>query len=229
MRDAETNKPSEQSHPPLTSVLCEDCTNLRLITGNHNNHRTDAALGRFRDIQQRTCPFCQLVASVHSKATISWEAPKPIPGSLVIRAYWLNAIKGSQLQPMPSLGFKICFVDTETEDHRTARRIEGQWIDLVLPRGWLMACKEEHGNDCEPPLFKRANAVGSGAELRTLRMVDVKEMCVVDAPDECRYLALSYVCGKAREGIFTPKRGNKTALMTRGGLFPARWSIPDTV
>ena len=130
---------------------------------------------------------------------------------------------------MPSLGFKICFVDTETEDHRTARRIEGQWIDLGLLRGCLMACEKEHGNDCEPPLFKRANAVGSGAELRTLRMVNVEEICVVDAPDECRYLALSYVWGKAREGIFTLKRGDKTALMTRGGLFPARWSISDTV
>ena len=129
---------------------------------------------------------------------------------------------------MPSLGFKICFVDIETED-RTARRIEGQWIDLRLPRGWLMACEEEHGNDREPPLFKRANAVDSGAELRTLRMVDVEEMCVVDAPGKCRYLALSYVWRKARGGIFTLKRGNKTALMTRGGLFPARWSIPDTV
>ena len=78
---------------------------------------------------------------------------------------------------MPSLGFKICFVDTETEDHRTVRRIDGQWIDLGLPRGWLMAC-EEHGNDREPPLFKRANAAGSGAELRTLRMVDVKSISI---------------------------------------------------
>ena len=69
----------------------------------------------------------------------------------------------------------------------------------------------------------------SGAELRTMRMVDVEEMCVVDAPGKCRYLALSYVWRKARGGIFTLKRGNKTALMTRGGLFPARWSIPDTV
>lgn len=70
-----------------------------------------------------------------------------------------------------------------------ARRLQ-EYIDLDLVNRWMRRCDEAHGDSCRPrPLDWRPG----GFKLAWL--IDVEQLCLVSAPENARYVALSYVWG----------------------------------
>lgn len=57
-------------------------------------------------------------------------------------------------------------------------------VDSVM--GWMKTCDSSHGTCCAPE---------SGELLKRLKVIDCSNRTVVDAPEDCKYLALSYVWG----------------------------------
>jgi hypothetical protein len=80
-------------------------------------------------------------------------------------------------------------------------------VDFRLLGLWTSKCSREHGITCAPhPL-----TIDFG-----LRLIDIRRRCVVNAPRECRYLALSYVWGNAKQLILEQK--TYVRLTNDGGL-----------
>lgn len=69
-------------------------------------------------------------------------------------------------------------------------------VNVRLLRAWLHQCESEHGKACMPssrlPMEKTREAA-----FQPTFVVDVIQSCLVDTPSQCRYVALSYVWGKA--------------------------------
>ena len=70
-------------------------------------------------------------------------------------------------------------------------RYVGTQVNAQLIRAWVHECEHEHGNACMSSM--RGRAEGKGPTF----VVDVIQLCLVDTPPQCRYIALSYVWGTA--------------------------------
>ena len=69
------------------------------------------------------------------------------------------------------------------------RPVDSSRIDFGLLNGWIKACEHSHGSICAPVHHKLDY---------TLRLIDAKHRCVVVAPSEPEYIALSYTWGDPR-------------------------------
>lgn len=69
------------------------------------------------------------------------------------------------------------------------RRV-GAVVNLKLIKEWMRICEEEHGLTCANVWKNVTKQLPQGA-----RMIDVVRMAVVEAPQNCRYVALSYMWG----------------------------------
>ncbi|PQE22829.1 Heterokaryon incompatibility protein [Rutstroemia sp. NJR-2017a BBW] len=120
-------------------------------------------------------------------------------------------------QPRQNKGFQICFnpratLLQETSDTNaaglfeetdktcfTGRRV-GEKIDLRLVRRWLDLCEYHHAKECHNPIWP-----GSPPQPKNFLVIDVELRCIVSAPPDCRYTALSYVWGSAQRKKLTRK------------------------
>lgn len=84
-------------------------------------------------------------------------------------------------------------------------RLMAPLIDVRLLRQWFNRCEMLHGATCALPSWW--NAVDN--QPAGLRMIDVRRRCIVDALDNCRYVALSYMWGApGTAGRFLTTTGN---------------------
>ncbi|PYH77956.1 HET-domain-containing protein [Aspergillus uvarum CBS 121591] len=102
--------------------------------------------------------------------------------------------------------------------------LDRDWIDLTVVRQWLAHCTQSHGKLCsqhswgiaiQPPKF--------------LRVIDVYNLCLVEVarPEQCRFVALSYVWGRS-----TPLRlryNNVDSMKRPQGLRQYMSSLPRTI
>jgi hypothetical protein len=75
----------------------------------------------------------------------------------------------------------------DSQDDFSPRVISPSMIDFSLVRTWLSHCQEMHGENCHP--IRTANLPG-------FRVIDCRTKCIISAPVDCKYAALSYVWGK---------------------------------
>ncbi|KAH9220801.1 heterokaryon incompatibility protein-domain-containing protein [Leptodontidium sp. 2 PMI_412] len=73
-------------------------------------------------------------------------------------------------------------------------RLMGSSIDPEKLKSWLHTCEDSHGADCNSPEW-----LGEPSQPSFLKVIDVEKRCVVPAPPNCRYVALSYVWGDPKE------------------------------
>ncbi|RDW57108.1 hypothetical protein BP6252_13854 [Coleophoma cylindrospora] len=107
--------------------------------------------------------------------------------------------------------------DSNDNDPWNGRSMNTIHIDQKLVRSWLELCESQHGNYC----------TASGWEFPfKLLVIDVKRGCVVEAPQNCRYLALSYVWGSLKQPLLTTKTYSE--LRTDGGISNNQ-HIPRTI
>ena len=88
-------------------------------------------------------------------------------------------------------------------------RLQQGRVDINLVKKWMSLCETSH--NCGD------KTVGKLPSQATLRVVDVRSLCVIKAPPDCKYAALSYVWGgmnlsELSEGFSTAKERNYLPL-----------------
>jgi hypothetical protein len=68
-------------------------------------------------------------------------------------------------------------------------------VEPDLIKKWLCTCEELHHDQC-PSRKGIVRSANDADGLKTLRVIDVTDGRVVEAPRDCRYIALSYIWGK---------------------------------
>ena len=94
-------------------------------------------------------------------------------------------------------------------------------IDLSLIKNWVDACTRTHER-CGPQSWH-----SQIRPISLLRFIDVQDMCLVDAPGESQFIALSYVWGAVP--IFKSTLQNKTKLYSKNGLSQFMPEVPSTI
>ncbi|OCL12173.1 hypothetical protein AOQ84DRAFT_285710, partial [Glonium stellatum] len=87
---------------------------------------------------------------------------------------------------------------------------------------WLSLCKEHH-DKCKPDVYDTLHSF-------RFRVVDVMKGCVMDAPLDCEYVALSYVWGNANQLRLTSNTLH--ALSQEGalhGCFQTATTVQDSI
>ncbi|KAF8457334.1 heterokaryon incompatibility protein-domain-containing protein [Kalaharituber pfeilii] len=74
------------------------------------------------------------------------------------------------------------------------RRI-GETLDPALVKEWISTCEKFHGENCSRAWWKSDADKDKPKIPRSTRMVDVVDMKLVHASQDCRYVALSYLWG----------------------------------
>ncbi|KAI9859128.1 MAG: hypothetical protein M1813_007084 [Trichoglossum hirsutum] len=93
----------------------------------------------------------------------------------------------------------------------SGRRLDPSKVDLRLLKFWLSHCESHHGKQC---YFRPWTAHLPWA--KDLFLIDVEDMCIVPASNQCRYVALSYVWGQCNNYKFT--KADFSTVQKRGML-----------
>lgn len=104
----------------------------------------------------------------------------------------------------------------------------GRFMDLLinvrLLRQWLGRCETLHGKACALPSWWNA----ADKQPAGFRVIDVQKRCIVDAPEDCRYVSLSYMWGApGPAGHFQSTTANMDQLGTPGSL--SFETLPQTI
>lgn len=220
---------------PDVSLLCEQCSKVPLnyselskVSGRRGDKYT-WSLGTFGEVRARSCPLCQLVESACSVAK-SWEPPAKPNDSQRVWLQWDKDRRWFMVVGLSPIGTFICFAKADHVSLVKSTRTLGEWIDPKLCKRWLSVCREQHGHDYSHFVFdKQKLRTDDGGPPLTLRLVDVGAMCLVDAPEACQYVALSYVWGNPADGRLVLNRSNKSKLTEPHSLRNRFNSIPSTI
>lgn len=212
--------------------ICELC-NLIAYHIKKNDVRPDAS------IRILTALFCDTIDKKHKvRETVRLqihemkETVDTIIGPL--QAYQMAANEGNEIRcilelqecsdPVPTTSDEI----PQTQEHPSRNvdtRFSGRLIspkaNLELFSKWIKLCHKIHGERCEQPIFP----VKVTSELKSLLVIDVERMCIVDAPAQCRYVALSYCWGTAL--MLRHMLKNSAALRKDGALSDSK--APATI
>ncbi|TAQ91312.1 hypothetical protein B7494_g294 [Chlorociboria aeruginascens] len=99
-----------------------------------------------------------------------------------------------------------------------ARLVDRKLVDLHLVKSWLDLCHGCHSDDC-------ASGQSTAPRQFDFRVIDVVHERIVSAPDNCTYVALSYVWGDAKQVM--NKESIRSTLTTPGGM--RSLEIPRTI
>lgn len=108
--------------------------------------------------------------------------------------------------------------------HFFGRRLRShEVIEQEMLRKWISTCEHTHGMECEESLV-HPDLIHEHKNI--LRMIDVERMCVTVVPQNCRFVALSYLWGKNFEQLFTTSE-NLPRLSVPGAL--RKENLPQTI
>ncbi|KAF2193474.1 HET-domain-containing protein [Zopfia rhizophila CBS 207.26] len=93
-------------------------------------------------------------------------------------------------------------------------------VDTKTLRNWLRQCEDHHGGNCSVPKW-----LGNAEQPSSLKVIDVKRKCIVNAPPRCRYLALSYVWGACQ--TFRSTTVNNVQFRVENGI--DKEIVPKTI
>lgn len=101
------------------------------------------------------------------------------------------------------------------------RVINPQNLDVDLARSWIKTCIDDHSS-C------RGEEQMSKQSLR-IRLIDTTRSCIIDAPEDCEYAALSYVWGEAAHHKLKLESSNCGLLQRQGYLAENEHLLSRTV
>lgn len=90
-----------------------------------------------------------------------------------------------------------------------------------LFRSWLSLCERHHGHKCTAPIWPKPPP-----QPKRLLVIDVQRRCIIPAPPECSFVALSYVWGPSNTKKLT--RQNKHELADKDGALNES-DVPATI
>ena len=104
------------------------------------------------------------------------------------------------------------------------RLLDAKWIDPSIGSHWLRECESRHGPECNEHGWAIAMEKPS-----FLRVIDVEDYCIksVTESTSCRYIALSYVWGRAK--MVKLLYSNMESLMRKNGLLEVVHALPQTI
>ncbi|KAH9476376.1 hypothetical protein JR316_0011951 [Psilocybe cubensis] len=202
--------------------LCDVCQTLDLQKTNTNREPTKYHLGNLGDIHRKgsgpqACPCCSLLipflthyGSYDDDYEVSIEWKK--------KGGFFFSTEGDNLAFLNE--------DIATSPYGSARAVHNV-IDPNLIKKWLAICERDHGDPCNP----QGRVIKSSSDddgVAVLRLVDVIDLCIVEAsPGDC-YVALSYIWGPSLPDIRLTK-GTLSDLTTKGSLSSFFPIMPKTI
>jgi hypothetical protein len=207
-------------------------------------------LGLVQNIKNKPhCPLCRLVLitlgpDVPSlsdgeavEVAMGWNTDGPIPNP---KAPWGTTPQIRTLSPyaqkqgrdgdyVGGTGFNmfpqitILANDAPTPAKAFFVRLIGDQIDFTMVRNWLSMCQTWHGSQCDKSQMLNHKVDDPASEIPSFRLIDVVDNCIVHAPCNCKYVALSYVWGRIDpQTILRTLRSNVVELEKPGAL-----GLPD--
>ncbi|UKZ81415.1 hypothetical protein TrVFT333_009187 [Trichoderma virens FT-333] len=116
-------------------------------------------------------------------------------------------------QPEAFNSIQLARFDSSRSDPGSAffvRQISSCRQNIPLIRSWIDRCLKYHKGKCQ------SSSGGVDISSLSLRVIDVEARCVIKASPNCRYVALSYVWGNAKQVLL--KVTNEKAFSRPGGL-----------
>ena len=222
----------------LTSKIEELITSGRVDSIKLPLHEDLIPLGTYRKIRGRVhCPICRLICrneqraiQKHRSVADPTSSSDPIFFSLeqdvivhgenqlffsLVRCYSGHRLLGLYTVLSPP----TAWIDRRLLLTRDAREIKKKGR---LIRKWMRHCETKHGLACRP-IHLPTSPYGPGSGM--LILVNIKELCLVLAPQRTRYAALSYVWGQ--RSFFTVTKSNFFDLCKPGAL--DRVVLPRTI
>ncbi|KAN0108840.1 Heterokaryon incompatibility protein (HET) domain containing protein [Hyaloscypha variabilis] len=220
--------------------LCIACQTLDLrLYLFQDAHRGSIELGSFQEILKRdNCSFCKMIVQALSYKPKGYWVEGVYPSEVCyigrrranshrpILEVWFDST--SETLPKGMFGHstthgEILAVDdeaglTESRPEYTGRVVESS-VNFSLLRSWLTECDKNHGEKCR--------ITAKNAPLRGQYLIDVKRRCLVKCEKDYRYLALSYVWGKAP--MLRALKSNLTQLQEDGALEAFGHQIPIVI
>ncbi|KAI1414331.1 heterokaryon incompatibility protein-domain-containing protein [Hypoxylon sp. FL1857] len=207
----------------MASQLCDVCTTIPFQAIHEGTYSIKNGftwrIGSLHELAQRTsCPFCSFVVNAVCDDKVSGTPRRKTRYEtdcmkLKLGAYyfWINGV---------SIGTRIMFT-SGARSH--GLEVTNERINPKQVREWLDNCISSHDPDCSlTPLRLRDNAY-----LRSFRLIDVYNRCIVQFPTRPQYVALSYVWG--RGPVCRLLQSNRDELMSPNGLDNYWDQIPLTV
>jgi hypothetical protein len=107
----------------------------------------------------------------------------------------------------------------------SGRLLSGDGSNPSLLKYWIDRCRHLHQTDCAHSLWPAS----ASSRLSSLLLIDVQKMCIVTAPQNCQYVALSYCWGNAM--TFRHLICNSKLLKTANALHSRDipWTIRDAI
>jgi hypothetical protein len=108
-----------------------------------------------------------------------------------------------------------------------ARHVSQHQVEPALITNWISTCIHRH-EDCH----KFWQGTATTVDRLHLRVIDVQDRCIVDAPKDCEYVALSYVWGDPSKMLQTLKSNLATFSLPQGldkGLITLPATISDAM
>jgi len=169
---------------------CARCSPIKLGVLKKTRHGRWRILFTIQDLSQPLtdlhCPTCQILQtaidvhrSKYASAQVCWSSGRDHDthiGTLEFRYSNGNTCKISKP------GLRTYHVDSMP---RISINLPPKRVDFEQAKTWINACKESH-----PGCTARSPKV-----LKSLRMIDCVTKSVISAPEDCVYVALSYVWG----------------------------------
>lgn len=157
------------------------------------------------ELLKSLCSFCRLITSVTPASTIESESEE-----FGLCIFQRNGRTCSFKEYGPTLGVVRmtdrdwrqdesiratgCLLSISPPDSKAnpgkirGRLIDPRRVDFKLLRHWIACCRAHHQASCSQ---------GDHVRPAIFNLIDCKTMKIVSAPPNCRYSALSYVCGPA--------------------------------
>lgn len=234
--------------PPLAPVptglvrpgdsLCDICRQLQLnvdnfivTPGDHDTYKAHLFLGLVEDMKKKThCPLCRLILG-----SIGSELPSVEDGQPLSVSYRWEAVEemrsispyawkpgGRYANPKRLNAFpRITLLANDTPTLSklySVRPIEDK-IDFNMVSNWLFMCEDWHGDECEKSKFLDGIVDNPTLLIPSFRLIDVIDNCIVSAPRNVIYIALSYVWGRIDPAkILRLLKANVDELQTPGAL-----------
>lgn len=191
--------------------LCDVCRHIdfKFLVKNRLSPKDAIELGLLHDILRKDwCAFCRMVVraiSITCKINLLEKLEHEVKDTFCeLTNYYKTARGGDSTYSLDIMMFGdnvMMFGDNITSvfihclaDEKSSRPGEGRLVsryqvEISQIKNWLHTCEHVHSSGDSDRLNKMTTR-----DL-FLRVIDVKRKCVVKAPQECRYIALSYVWG----------------------------------
>ena len=212
-------------------------------------------LGYVDDIQKKShCPLCRLVLRALGPAlpvyedgervqvTMAWSTDGPrndygrTPQIRVLKPYaqkeggdFLSSI-GRRLHLFPDI--TLLANDAQISSKSLFPRLIADSIDFSMVRNWLSMCEDAHGYKCDISTMVGSKVEDPATKIPSFRVIDVIDNRITLAPENCKYVALSYVWGLIDpETILRTLKANVSDLQKPGGLLKPKYyeKMPQTV